>query len=132
PMVQDLTDQPLAARAAHFATQTPAGLEPEPAYCEAGQALYRYGHAERDLPARAACHGPVGRPVPAAGYPALQARHAVYTVKQLNDYAAGVRHNKDDAGRAMAGPSAAMMNTIAERLAPEDRRNLASYIQGMR
>ena len=34
-----------------------------------------------------ACHGPVGRGNPAAGYPALQAQHAVYTVKQLEDYA---------------------------------------------
>ena len=89
-------------------------------------------YAERGIPACAACHGPVGRGVPAAGYPAVQAQHAVYTVKQLNDYAAGTRYNKDSAGRPQAGPNAAMMFTIAERLTPEDRRNLASYIQGMR
>ena len=132
PVVKDLTDQDIADVAAHFATQTPAGLEADPSYWQAGEVLYRRGDAERDIPACAACHGPVGRGVPAAGYPALQAQHAVYTVKQLNDYAAGVRYNKDDAGRPLAGPNAVMMNTIAMRLTPEDRRNLASYIQGMR
>ena len=74
----------------------------------------------------------MGRGVAAAGYPALQAQHAVYTVKQLNDYASDVRYNKDDAGRPQSGPNATMMQTIASRLTAEDRRNLASYIQGMR
>lgn len=132
PMVQDLTDQDIADLAAHFATLTPAGLEADPSYWEAGQRLYRSGDAERGIPACAACHGPVGRGVPAAGYPALQAQHAVYTVKQLNDYANGARYNKDEQGRPLAGPNAQMMITIAQRLTPEDRRNLASYLQGIR
>lgn len=132
PMVQNLTDQDIADLAAHFAVQTPAGLEADPSYWEAGEALYRFGDVERGIPSCAACHGPVGRGVPAAGYPAVQAQHAVYTVKQLNDYAAGMRYNNDANGRSMAGPNAEMMVTIAERLTPEDRRNLASYIQGMR
>ena len=54
PMVQDLTDQDIADLAAHFATLTPAGLEADPSYWQAGEALYRYGDAERDLPACAA------------------------------------------------------------------------------
>lgn len=132
PMVQTLTDQDIADLAAHFEMQTPNGLEADPSYWQAGETLYRFGDAARGIPACTACHGPVGRGVPAAGYPAVQAQHAVYTVKQLNDYAAGTRYNKDDAGRPQAGPNAAMMFTIAERLTAEDRRNLASYIQGMR
>ena len=132
PMVQNLTDQDIADLSAHFAMQTPAGLEADPSYWEAGKALYLRGDAERGIPACAACHGPVGRGVPAAGFPALQAQYAVYTVKQLNDYASGARYNKDPAGRPQSGPNAAMMFTIAERLTPEDRRNVASYIQGMR
>jgi cytochrome c553 len=132
PMVKDLTDQDVADIAAFFATQTPAGLEADPSYWQAGEQLYRNGDAARGIPACAACHGPVGRGVPAAGYPALQAQHAVYTVKQLNDYASDVRYSKDDAGRPQSGPNAAMMQTIASRLTAEDRRNLASYIQGMR
>lgn len=132
PMVKDLTDQDVANVAAFFATQTPAGLEADPSYWEAGEKLYRSGDAARGIPACTACHGPLGRGVPTAGYPALQAQHAVYTVKQLNDYASDVRYNKDAAGRPQSGPNATMMQTIASRLTAEDRRNLASYIQGMR
>jgi cytochrome c553 len=132
PLVENLTDQDIADLAAFYSTQTPAGLEADPSYWQAGQRLYRYGDAARGIPACTACHGPVGRGVPAAGYPALQAQHSVYTVKQLNDYASGVRYNKNAAGKPEAGPNAAIMNTIATRLSPEDRRDLASYMQGMR
>ncbi len=132
PMVQDLTDQDIADLAAYFATQTPTGNEADPSYWKAGETLYRGGDLARGIPACLACHGPVGRGNPAAGYPALQAQHAVYTIKQLNDYAADTRYVKDDAGRPQSGPNAAMMHTISLRLTPEDRRNLASYIQGMR
>lgn len=132
PTVQDLTDQDIADLAAFYATQTPAGLESDPSYWEAGQRLYRSGDAERGIPACAACHGPVGRGNPAAGYPALQAQHAVYTLKQLTDYANDSRYAKDADGRAQAGPNAAMMQTIAQRLTAEDQRDLASYVQGIR
>ena len=132
PIVKDLTDQEIADLAAHFSIQTPTGHEADPSYWQAGEKLYRFGDAARGIPACTACHGPVGRGIPAAGYPALQAQYAVYTVKQLNDYASEVRYNKDATGRVQAGPNATMMQTISARLTPEDRRNLASYIQGMR
>ena len=74
----------------------------------------------------------MGRGNPAAGYPALHAQHSVYTVKQLDDYATEARYTKDDKGKSQGGPNAQMMNLIATRLSAEDRRNLASYIQGMR
>jgi cytochrome c553 len=74
----------------------------------------------------------VGRGNPAAGYPALQAQYSVYTMKQLDGYANSTRYTKDAAGKPQAGPNAAIMATVAARLTAEDRRNLASYIQGMR
>jgi cytochrome c553 len=132
PMVANLTDQDIADLAAFYSTQTPNGLEADPSYWEAGQKLYRYGDAARGIPACTACHGPQGRGIPAAGYPALQAQHAVYTVKQLNDYANDIRYNKDAEGKPQAGPNAAMMATIAARLTPEDRRDIASFLQGVR
>lgn len=132
PMVKDLSDQDIADLAAFYSTQTPTGLEADPSYWTAGQKLYRNGDVARGIPACTACHGPVGRGVPAAGYPALQAQHSVYTVKQLSDYASGTRYNKDAQGKPLAGPNAAMMTTIAARLTPEDRRDLASYLQGIR
>lgn len=132
PIAMPLTDQDIADLAAHFSQQTPTGLEADPSYWKAGQKLYRGGDAARGIPACIACHGPVGRGIPAAGYPALQAQHSVYTVKQLENYANDARYTKDANGKTQAGPNALMMNVIAARLTAEDRRNLASYLQGMR
>ena len=94
PIVQTLTDQDIADLAAHFAQQTPTGLEADPSYWKAGQKLYRGGDTARGIPACMACHGPVGRGNPAAGYPAVQAQYAVYTVKQLENYANDARYAK--------------------------------------
>jgi cytochrome c553 len=132
PMVQTLTEQDIADLAAFYASQTPTGNEADPSYWKAGQKLYRNGDAARGIPACSSCHGPVGRGNPAAGYPALQAQHAVYTIKQLDGYVAGTRYTKDAAGKLQAGPNATIMSTVAARLTAEDRRNLASYIQGLR
>jgi cytochrome c553 len=132
PMVAPLTDQDIADLATYFSQQTPTGNEADPSYWKAGEKLFRAGDAKRGIPACMACHGPVGRGNPAAGYPALHTQHAVYTIKQLNDYATETRYSKDDKGRAQGGTNSVMMNTIAARLTAEDRRDLASYIQGMR
>ncbi len=132
PIAVGLSDQDIADLAAHFSQQTPTGLEADPSYWKAGQKLYRGGDGARGIPACMSCHGPQGRGNPAAGYPALQAQHAVYTVKQLENYANDARYAKDANGKTQSSPNALMMNLIASRLTPEDRRNLASYIQGMR
>jgi cytochrome c553 len=132
PMVQNLTPQDIADIAAYYAGQTPAGHEADPSFWQAGEKLYRGGDAKRDIPACMACHGPVGRGNPAAGYPALQAQYSVYTVKQLNNYASDARYTRDAQGRSQGTTNGVIMNTIAARLSPEDRRNLASYIQGIR
>jgi cytochrome c553 len=132
PMVQNLTNQDVADLAAFFSTQTPTGNEADPSFWKAGEKLYRGGDAGRGIPACMACHGPVGRGIPAAAIPALQTQHSVYTIKQLNDYAAEMRYTKDAEGKPQAGANAQMMNVIASRLSPEDRRNVASYIQGIR
>jgi len=132
PIVETLTDQDVADLAAFFATQTPTGNEADPSYWKAGRDLYRGGDAARGIPACMSCHGPVGRGIPAAGYPALQAQYAVYTMKQLDGYASDTRYTKDSAGKRQAGTNAAIMATIAGRLTAEDRRNVASYIQGLR
>jgi cytochrome c553 len=132
PIVKDMTEQDINDVAAFFATQTPTGNEADPSYWKAGEKLYRGGDPARGIPACMACHGPVGRGIPAAGFPALQAQHAVYTMKQLDNYAADARYAKDANGKSQSGPNAQIMNAIASRLSPEDRRNVASYIQGIR
>jgi cytochrome c553 len=133
PIIEPLTEQDFADLAAYFATQTPAGLEADPSYWKAGEVLYRSGDAKRQIPACAACHGPAGEGNPGAGYPALRAQHSVYTVKQLQDYLTQNRY-RDPANpeTVHATRNSAMMATVAARLTPEDIRNLASYLQGLR
>ena len=132
PMVAGLSDQDMQDLGAYFAQQTPSGLEADPSYWQSGEKLYRGGDRARDIPACMACHGPVGRGNPAAGYPMLRAQQAVYTVQQLGEYAADKRYTRNDKGESNGGPNAEIMHTIASRLTPEDMRDLASYVQGMR
>jgi cytochrome c553 len=133
PVAETLTEQEMRDLAAYFATQTPAGLEADPSYWKAGEALYKSGDLSRNIPACTACHGPAGQGNAAAGYPALRAQHSVYTVKQLQDYLTQNRY-RDPANPALVHQTrnSAMMNVIAARLTPEDIRNLASYLQGLR
>jgi cytochrome c553 len=70
---------------------------------------------------------------PASGYPALRAQHAVYTVKQLQDYLTKNRYRDPaNAQTVYTTRNSVMMTTIASRLTPEDIRNVASYLQGLR
>ena len=131
PIAATLKDEDINDLAVYYSAQTPAGLEADPSYWQAGEQLYRRGDPTRNIPACIACHGPAGNGNPAAGYPAVRAQHAVYTVKQLNEYATGVRYQgAQDPTRASRNGQ--MMITIAKRLTPEDVRNLASYLQGLR
>jgi cytochrome c553 len=133
PIVAPLTEQEMADLAAYFAAQTPAGLEADPSYWKAGETLYKAGDLARNIPACTSCHGPSGQGNAASGYPAVRAQHSVYTVKQLQDYLTQNRY-RDPADPAVVHQSrnSPMMITIAARLTPEDIRNLASYLQGLR
>jgi cytochrome c553 len=51
-------------------------------------------------------------------------------VKQLNDYAKGTRYGGPNP--LTASRNGVMMFTIAKRLSPEQMRDIASYLQGMR
>ncbi|HWG76372.1 MAG TPA: cytochrome c4 [Steroidobacteraceae bacterium] len=128
----NLSPQDIADLAAYFALQTPAGEEADPSYWQAGEKLYRGGDPSRNIPACMACHGPVGRGVPSAGYPQLRAQHAVYILAQLQQYASDTRYTRNSKGVSAGGPYDQIMHTIASRLTPEDMRDVASYVQGMR
>ncbi len=130
PMAAGLSDQDIDDLAVFFAAQTPQGLEADPSYWKAGRALYLQGDAKRGVPACVACHGPLGRGNPAAGYPALEAQQSVYVVSQLQQYANGTRYSGTDA--TTATPNSIIMFDIAKRLTPEDIRDVASYVQGLR
>ena len=133
PIIAPMSDQDFADLSAYYAAQTPTGLEADPSYWKAGEALYLSGDAKRNIPACAACHGPAGQGNSAAGYPALRAQHSTYTVKQLQNYLTQNRYrDATDAAVVHKTRNSGMMTTIAARLSPEDIRNLASYLQGLR
>lgn len=129
-MTASLSDQDMDNLAVYFAAQTPQGLEADPSYWKAGQALYVSGDAAHGVPGCVACHGPLGRGNPAAGYPALQAQQSVYVVSQLQRYADGTRYSGPNASTAT--PNSIIMFDIAKRLTPEQMRDVASYVQGLR
>jgi cytochrome c553 len=122
PMTANLTTDDMADLGMYFDSLPNTGLEADPSFWQAGEKLYRGGDATRGIPACMACHGATGRGNDPAKFPALRGQQSGYVVKQLNDYAAGTR---------TTGPNG-IMQTIAKRLSPEDIRNLASYLQGIR
>src|SRR5271156_121041 len=122
PNAAALSADDMADLGAYFNSLPNTGLEADPSYWQAGEKLYRGGDAARSIPACMACHGPTARGNEPAKFPALRGQQAVYVTKQLNDYASGAR---------TTGPNG-IMETIAKRLSPDDVRNLASYVQGVR
>jgi len=122
PNAMALSPGDMADLGAYFDSLTNTGLEADPSYWQAGQKLYRGGDEARGIPACMACHGPTGRGNETAKFPALRGQHSVYVVKQLSDYASGAR---------ATGPNG-IMEAIAKRLSPDDMRNVAAYLQGIR
>ncbi len=122
PNAMSLSADDMADIGAYFDSLSNTGLEADPSYWQAGEKLYRGGDAARGIPACMACHGPTARGNEPAKFPALRGQQSVYLMKQLNDYASGTR---------TTGPNG-IMETIAKRLSPEDIRNVASYLQGIR
>ena len=102
PLAATLSDQDISDLAVYYQAQTVAGLEADPSYWKAGEALYRRGDKARDIPACIACHGPVGRGNIAAGYPALRAQQSVYVTMQLTNYANGGGHLNEAGYAAVA------------------------------
>jgi len=88
-----------------------------------GESIYRAGNRETGVAACIACHGPAGLGNPAAKYPMIRGQYAVYTAKQLRDYASGAR--KSDG-------TTRIMRDIASRLSEEEIVAVASYVQGLR
>lgn len=119
-----LNEQDMKDLGAYFSSQTAAAKAvADPSLIDRGESLYRGGDKESNAAACIACHGPTGRGNPAAAYPSLRGQYAVYTAKQLRDYASDTR--KSD------GPTK-VMRDIAKRLSEEDIVAVASYIQGLK
>lgn len=122
PMAVALSEKDMQDLGAHFAQQTPTGLEADPSNWKTGEKLYRGGDPARGIPACIACHGPQGRGNGPAGYPALRGQHGVYAYAQLKAFKGGARSS--------AGND--IMVSVTDRMTDEEMRALASYLQGLR
>ncbi|MGB5344673.1 MAG: c-type cytochrome [Woeseia sp.] len=119
-----LSDEDMRDLAVHYAGQKAATKTVADAkLVNRGEALYRAGNKETGVAACMACHGPTGLGNPAAKYPRLRGQYAVYTAKQLRDYASEAR--KSDGVTHV-------MRDIAARLSEEEIVAVASYVQGLR
>ena len=123
-MAAPLSDEDIRDLAVYFeGLPTAANSVADDSTVARAEALYRGGNEEERASACLACHGPTGRGNPAATYPALNGQHAVYTAKQLRDYASGARKSDGKTN---------IMRDIASRLSNEDIEAIASYVQGLK
>lgn len=132
PFVEGLSNQDIADISAHFATLaiTPGVADDsdieglDTTYASLGEAIYRGGVPESGVPACQACHGPTGRGIPGAGYPAVAGQHAVYNAARLRFFHSGQHYGDEN------DPSTIMV-TIAQRLQQVEIDALATYMEGL-
>ena len=134
--VSGRSEQDLKDIAAYYAAQEPTSGLVKKSLVELGQKIYRGGNSESGLPACIACHGPAGKGMSSAGFPALAGQHSVYTASQLERFRAAGRgdHVKDNQKRnndsVDGGP--AMMQDVAAKMTDDEIEAVSSYIQGLR
>ncbi len=122
PQSMMLSAQDMEDLAAFYEAQETEHGEADLALVPLGQKIYRAGVVgEAIIPACYACHGPNGRGVAPAGYPALGGQHAIYIEAQLRAFRSGARRTDPDQ----------QMRNVAARLSDEEIIAVASFLQGL-
>lgn len=86
-VVATLTQADMENLAAYYMQQIPTkGVSSKSKNIVLGKNIYRGGKQETSVMACIACHGPNGKGIPLAGFPALASQHVSYTIKQLKDF----------------------------------------------
>ncbi len=119
-LVAALSEQDMADMDAWYSSQTMTVGAVSPDQEEdarAGEAIYRGGIAEYNVPSCMGCHGPSGSGIPPA-YPRLGGQHATYTETELKAFKSGAR----------AHP---IMQPIAFVLSDQQIRQLALYLSAL-
>ncbi len=121
PMAAPLTDKEIEDLAAYFASQTRTIGEAAPDKVALGEQIYRAGIPEAGVPACSGCHGPAGKGMDAAAFPAINGQTAAYVAKQLKDFRDGRRTNDPNG----------MMRGVANRMKDNEIEAVAQYVQGL-
>ena len=87
-IVAPLTEENIADLSEFFASQAPkpTTVKQNDKLFTLGQKLYRGGNIQSGTPACSACHGPSGKGIASAKFPALALQHSAYTITQLKAF----------------------------------------------
>jgi cytochrome c553 len=132
-IVAGLSADDMVNLAAYFSQQTIAqGVASKQANIALGERLYRGGNKDRGIAACVACHGPKGKGIPSAGFPALASQHSTYTAKQLKDFRQ-VSINTQIEGNAPErnNDDRQMMVEFTQSLNNAEIKALSEYISGL-
>lgn len=130
-LLDNMSEQDMADIAAYYASQTIVGGATDPELVAKGESVYRAGVARKGVASCTGCHGPSGKGIAGAGYPALAGQHAAYIEKQLKAF----RQGKDQPlaeGSRVNGGDAGIMRDVAEGLSDLEIKAVASFISGLR
>ena len=118
-----LSEDDLAALAAHYAALPAKVGRSSPDTLDAGARIYRGGLLAKGVAACTACHSPTGAGNAPAGFPVLSGQRFDYVVAQLTAYREGQRKTDEVHG--------AMMRQVAVGLTDTEIRAVANYVQGL-
>jgi len=119
-LVATLSEQDMADIDAWYSSQsmTVGSVSPDQeAEARAGEAIYRGGIAEFNVPSCMGCHGPSGSGIPPL-YPRLGGQHASYTEVELKAFKSGAREHP-------------IMQSIAFVLSEQQIKQLALYLSAL-
>lgn len=128
-MSAGLSDQDIADLAAFYAGQKNAPQAADPAQVALGEKVWRGGNPANGVPACSGCHGPSGRGIADAAYPALRFQHPDYVEAQLKAFRAaargdmGVDHRANDTEGVMRG--------VARGLSDAEIKAVAQFVSGL-
>lgn len=129
-IVANLSEQDMADLAAYYAEQTGSVGVVDAELKALGQAIYRGGVPEREVPACIACHGPKADGMPSAGFPALSGQHPSYTAAQLAAFRAAARGDAQAKYRENDGDGK-IMRAAVKRMTDEEIKAVSNYVFGL-
>ena len=130
-IVKDMPEQDMADIATYYASQTIAGGAADPELVKKGESVFRAGVERKGVASCSGCHGPSGKGVAGAGFPALAGQHAAYLEKQLKAFRQGADQPLADGSRVNDG-DASIMRDVAEKLSDLEIKAVASFLSGLR
>ena len=131
-IVAPLSDQNMRDLSAFFASQNKTShiVDGKKNLIELGRMLYHGGNITRAIAACSACHGPSGKGVAGAKFPALSGQHARYVKEQLKSFRAYHFNKKfsDTPKPARENDLNKMMRDISAQLTDREIEALSVYI----